>query len=160
MIVYIVALAEAAFYLLAVPVHLAVRLDGLTAGAGVALFDGRAALRKAGTRREKAGGGPGLRAVWPVLRRLRFERVELTGRVSLGDAAATALACGLLNGAGRCLAARADALRIEVTPVFSDAPRLELRGMLRARAAQIILAVIRSRKGRILSWTSIPSRAS
>ena len=60
MIVYIVALAETALYLLAVPVHLAVRLDGLTAGAGVALFDGRAALRRAGAKREKRGGGPGL----------------------------------------------------------------------------------------------------
>lgn len=164
MLVYLIAIVEVLFYMLSVPVNLAVRVQGLRAGTGVAAFDGHAARRRAGRalRAEGESGGrkPGFRAVWLVLRRVRFDRVELVGRVSLGDAAGTALLCGGLNGLGRSLAGRAERLRVDVRPVFSDELCLEFRGMLRARTGQIMLAVLREMKGRINPWTSIRSRAS
>ena len=154
MIVYVVALLEALVYLAAIPVDLVVSADGLTARAAVSAFGLRP--RPGGGK----GGGPGFSEVWPVLRRLRFERVALTGQVSLGDAAATALLCGALNGAGRCLRARPDRLHVAVTPVFSGDIRVELRGMLRARTGRIALAIVQSRKGRIMEWINTRSKAS
>ena len=58
MIVGLVALMDALFYLLAVPVHLAVRLDGLRTGAGLSVFERRAARRRA-ERKLKIGSGGG-----------------------------------------------------------------------------------------------------
>ena len=161
MIVYIVAAAQALVYLLSIPVNVALRLEGLKSGSGVAVFDRGAAVHRALIALSgKQGKGPSLRRVWPVLRRVRFDRIELTGRVSLGDAAATALFCGALNGLGRSLRGRARLLRVGVQPDFSDELRLELRGMVSARSGQIMLAAIRAMKGRIHPWTSIRSRAS
>lgn len=164
MLVYLIAFGEMLFYLLSVPVNLAVRVKGLRAGTGVAAFDVVAARRRAGrvlrVGNNTDGKKPGFHAVWPVLRRMRFDRVELVGRVSLGDAAATALLCGGLNGLGRSLAGRAERLRVDVRPVFSDELTFELRGMLRARTGQIMLAVLRTMKGRIHPWTSIRLKAS
>lgn len=162
--IFIIAVIESLFYILAIPVNVAVRLDGLRFGSGVAAFDAVAARHRAlaalAGKNRKRRGGQSFSNIWPILRRLRFERVELTGRVSLGDAARTALLCGALNGLGRGLRARADRLRVDVRPDFSDAPRFELRGMVCARTGQIMLAAIRARKGRFFSWTSIPSKAS
>ena len=164
MFVYLVALLQALLYLLSIPVNLAVRVKGLKAGTGLAVFDGIAARRRAArslsSGNDVEGKGPGFREIWPILRRMRFDRVELVGRVSLGDAAATALLCGGLNGLGRSLAGRAERLRVDVRPVFSDELAFELRGMLRARTGQIMLAVLRTMKGRIHPWTSIRLKAS
>lgn len=151
MLVYIVAVMESLFYLLAVPVHLCLALDGGRVGAGIAAFDPVAALKRSRRRLESSGEdsgeGPGFRQVWAVLRRLRFDSLELTGQVSLGDAAATAMACGGLNGLGRCLRNRARRMRVDVKPDFSDHLQLTLRGMACARTGQIILAVYRIKKG-------------
>lgn len=161
MIVYIVAAAQALVYLLSIPVNVALRLDGLKSGSGVAAFDrGAAAHRAMAALSGGQGGGPAFRRVWPVLRRVRFDRIELTGRVSLGDAAATALLCGALNGLGRSLRGRASRMRIAVQPDFSDELHLELRGMASARSGQIMLAAFQAMKGRFHPWTSIRSRAS
>ena len=54
----------------------------------------------------------------------------------------------------------AERLRVDVRPVFSDELAFELRGMLRARTGQIMLAVLRTMKGRIHPWTSIRLKAS
>ncbi len=146
--VYLVALLEALFYLSRVPVNLALAFDldmGLKLGAGVSAFERRYARRRALKRLsspDAGGDGPDARTVWRVLRRMRFERVELTGRVALGDAGLTALLCGALNGLACAAAGHADRVRSRVAPDFSNAFRLELRGMLRARTGQIIIAII------------------
>lgn len=149
MLPYIVALAEALFYLWSVPVTLAVVMDsgtGLRPGVGVSAFVRHRARRRAladlaGGAGEGSGGlDPG--AVRRVLRRVRFDRLELTGRASLGDAAATALLCGALNGLGCGLRGRAAALRVAVRPDFSNDFRVELRGMLTAPAGKVIAAAL------------------
>lgn len=147
MLPYIVAAAEAAFYLLCVPVNLALAVDGgagLRVGAGVSLFARYRARRRAVSDLAEPNGrrgGPGRGRLWRAARRLRFERIELTGRVSLGDAAATAVLCGALNGAACALRPRTDALRAAVRPDFSGACRLELRGVLTARAGRVAAAL-------------------
>lgn len=155
MLVYLVAALEAFFYLCAVPVGLVVRIEGVRARVGVSLFDAVPVRRGSAS-----GGGPGARRGWAVLRRLRFDDVELTGSVALGDAAATAVACGGLNALGRSLRGRTRRMRVAVKPDFSDRVHVELCGMLRARTGQIILAVLITVKGRIRLWKSIRSRAS
>lgn len=153
MMVYVVALLDALIYLSAVPVCAAFCLnlrDGLRAGAGVGAFQSRGALRRA--RRQMARGGPvsigpniGPGAALRFVRGLRVDRVSLQGRLGLGDAAATALACGALTALGAALRGRAASLEVDVAPLFDvDAPTGELRGMIRARAGQIIIAAARS----------------
>lgn len=145
---YIVALAEALFYLWSVPVTLAVVMDsgtGLRLGAGVSAFVRHRARRRALSDLSAAhggSGGPDRGAMLRVLRRVRFDRLELTGRASLGDAAATALLCGALNGLGCGLGHRAGVLRVAVRPDFSNDFHLELRGMLTARAGKVIAAAL------------------
>ena len=152
----LVAIVEALFYLFNVPVCVALAVDdktGLRVGTGMSAFAGRPARRRAlrslmapGTK--KPGPRPG--QVWAVLRRLRIRRLEVSGRVALGDAAATALCCGLLTGAVCGLRGRAAAFRADVRPDFSNDFRVELRGMLTARAGDIMIAVLFGRqRGRI-----------
>lgn len=172
MIVGIVAAAEAVFYLLAVPVHLALCLggaEGLRFGAGVSAFERRAARRRAmenlGKRRAGRQSSPGVRRAWAFARSLRLERVSLRGSVCLGDAAATAMACGVLNALACGLRGRAARLEADVRPDFSSPDvRVELSGMVSARAGQIMLAAAKTAyhdiKGRIHPWTSIRSKAS
>ena len=145
----IVALAEALFYLLCVPVNLALVLEdgaGLKVGAGVSAFAGWRARRRAlsdlsgENGHKKSGPEPG--RVWAVLRRVRFERLEIYGSVGLGDAAATALLCGALNGMACGLRGRAGRFRADVRPDFSNDFRVALSGMLTARTGQIIRAII------------------
>ena len=84
MLVYLIAIVEVLFYMLSVPVNLAVRVQGLRAGTGVAAFDGHAARRRAGRalRAEGESGGrkPGFRAVWLVLRRVALSFGVCSGR--------------------------------------------------------------------------------
>lgn len=153
MLVYLVALIEAFAYVSAVPVCAAFCLslrDGLRVGAGVGAFDSRGALRRA--RRQMARGGRrrakarvDARMALGTLKRLRFERVSLCGRLGLGDAAATAVACGGVTALASALRGRAASMEVDVAPLFdADAPTAELRGMIRARAGQIIVAAARS----------------
>ena len=154
MLVYIVAILEALAYLGAVPVCAAFCLStegGLRAGTGVGVFERRFALRKARRASRspivKKGKGRrgGLRRTLAVLRRLRGTSLILWGRLGLGDAAATAVACGALRALGPALAARTGQVDIAVVPVFDSAePHVELQGMIQVRFGQIIAAGVRS----------------
>ena len=182
MLVYIIAILEALAYVGAVPVWVAFCLStegGLRAGTGVGVFERRFALRKAreASRSPIAKEGRSrkgdLRRTLAVLKRLRNAGIRLRGRLGLGDAAATAVACGALQALGPALAARAGRVDIAVTPDF-DSPELhiELQGMIRVRVGQIISAGVRSGMDALLhsgkrdlirrgfKWTSIPSKAS
>ena len=177
MLVYLIAALEAAFYLMAVPLNAALRFEsrgGPHWGLGLSAFAPGRAARQAGRRlrllksRKRRGlSREKLRLVTGFLRALKPEEARLTGRVSLGDAAATALFCGGLNALGQGLRGPAPAVRVNVRPDFSGAARVELQGMIRVRAGQIILAAARTgavyigrnMKGRA-TWTSIPSRTS
>ena len=152
MIVYLVAVAQSMLYLAAVPVCAAFCVSsrqGLRAGTGAGAFAGRGALaraRRAMAKKARRRGKPGLRyrRILSLLKRLKILKITLRGAVSLGDAAATALACGAMEALAASLRGRAEALEIRVTPDFSGDMRLELQGMIRARAGQIILAAARS----------------
>ena len=149
MLIYLIAVIEMLFYLLAVPVRVMLRVKGLRAETNVTLFDIPLSGKKKSSRK-----------LLHVIRNMRFERIVLTGRVSLGDAAATALLCGGLEGLMRCLAGRTKHLRVEVQPVFSNEQMFDIRGIIRARTGQIMWAALREMKGRFDPWTSIRSRAS
>lgn len=147
MLVYLVFLLEALVYLAAVPVCAAFCVSserGLRAGAGIGLFQSRGALRRA--RREMLGGPRrrrrgDYRQALGLARRLRLSRFCLRGQIGLGDAAATALVGGALAALlGAALRSRTDALEIRLAPDFSGELRVELRGMIRARAGQIMIA--------------------
>lgn len=153
--VYLIAAAEALFYLCAVPVNLAVRVDGLRSGAGLSAFEGRVAVRRARQALIGKNGkeGPEPRRVLRVLRRVRLERATVAGRAALGDAAATALFCGGLRALLGALPVKR--LRVDLRPDFSaDRFALELSGMFRARSGQIILATLIVLTEEAFSWTS------
>ena len=174
MLVYIVALLEALGYLSAVPVCAAFWLsagDGLRFGVGVAAFERRFAMRRARRAglhpkgKPKRGQRGVSRQLWRSLSNLRGLGFSLRGSLGLGDAAATALACGLLRSLAAALGIRADRVVIDVAPLFdSPEPRAELQGMIRVRTGQLITAVALSRfnamNRRIAEWTSIRSKAS
>ncbi len=173
MLVPFIALVDALAYLGAVPVCLAFCAEGGAVprfGVGLSAFDEAAALRRA--LRELARPSPRRRRnqktsplVWRILKDLRPDRFALWGRVGLGDAAATALACGALRALAAAPGLRARESEIDLAPEFAaDAPRVAVRGMLRARAGQIILAAARGeitrKKERFIQWTDARSKAS
>lgn len=155
--ILLTALIESLIYLASVPICAAFWLSterGLRYGVGVSAFARGTAVRRARRYRPRgrSGGGIGARAVWQAVRRLRGARVRVEGRVGLGDAAATALACGALRALGAGRAA------VDVTPVFDgDGLCLELTGMIRLRSGQIIGAMagnqIENIRRRIARWT-------
>ena len=171
MLVYLIALFQALMYLAAVPVCAAFCLsagDGVRLGVGVSVFERRFALRRARRfdafppKKPKRRGG---KRAWGVLRNLRGLGVGLRGRLCLGDAAATALACGALRALAAALGTRARRVEIDIDPEFSSAEfRVELQGMIRVRAGQIITAAARSGfdkiNRRVAQWTSTPSKES
>jgi len=170
MLVYLVALVQSLAYLGAVPVCAAFRLDigdDVRLGVGLAAFERRFALRRAERRltapaRRRRRGGTGL---WRAARRLHGADIHLSGALGLGDAAATAMACGLLRAATPALAARAGRVRVDVRPLFDAAgPRVALEGMIRARAGQVITALAASQidqlSRRFSRWTSTRLKAS
>ena len=140
---------------------------------GFSAFERRFALNAA-LRRLARGPKPGKRPpvgrLAKALRRLKPE-ITLRGRLNLGDAAATALACGALRsleaaqrgaapalwgvlsaqrgaasaqrGAAPAQRGAAPALRLRVVPEFQGEPGVELQGMIRARAGKIIYAALR-----------------
>lgn len=180
MIVYLIAAAQALFYLASVPLHLAVCLrtrGGLRIGVGVSAFERRfalnAALRRLARgpgRKPKPGKKPPVGRLAKAIRRLK-PQITLRGRLNLGDAAATAMACGALRsleaalwgvlpaqrdaipaqrgavpvqwGAAPAQRGAAPALRLRVAPEFQGEPGVELQGMIRARAGKIIYAALR-----------------
>lgn len=172
MLIYIIAIADALIYLSAVPLCAAFCLTtagGLRLGVGLGAFERRFALRRARRYRRlrlKAKRRRGsLKRARYGLRLLRGAGISLRGSLNLGDAAATALACGTLRALASGLGLPADRLEIDVTADFSaSGPLAELQGMIRVRAGQIITAAARSGIDdivrRIEKWTDIPSKAS
>ena len=162
MLVNVIALLEALFYLCAIPVNLAVRLKDFRAGAGLSAFEWRVARRRAERDiAENAKGqkkGPGYWRALKLLGRLRIDRARLSGRVALGDAAATALACGGLIGLARAFSGRVGCMEVDVRPDFGGGVAVELDGMIRARSGQIILAAIRVIIEEAFPWTTIRSK--
>ena len=154
MLVHIVALLEALAYLCAVPVCVAFCVSGeggLRAGAAAGTFNTRAALRRARRqmdRGKRRNGRPKVpvKRLLRLFRRLRFERVSVKGVLGLSDAAATALLCGAITALGAALRGRAASLEVDIAPAF-DGPRAEVRGIIRARVGQIILAAIQTTGG-------------
>ncbi len=152
MLVCLVALVQAFIYLAAVPVCAAFCVSshsGLRAGAGAGAFGGRGALRRARRSMAKRRGKrrrltPDPVRILRLLRRLRLTGFTLRGTVALSDAAATALACGAIEALAAALRGRTEALQVRVTPDFSGRPGLEIQGMIRVRAGQIILAAAQS----------------
>ena len=173
MLIYIVAIIETFLYLGAVPVCAAFCLTwrgGVRLGVGVGAFERRFALKMARrksrllTLKPNERDKTGLRLTWQTLRRLRGAGITLRGTLCLGDAAATALACGTLNALGAALGAEAARVDIDVRPTFNAwEPEAALQGMIRARAGQIIIAAAKSGmdsiKRRFAQWKSIPSKA-
>lgn len=166
MLVYAVALAQALAYLGAVPLYLALRLragDGFKWGVGFSAFERRFALRNLKPRAAKKRGAKiKPRLAWDFARRLRVERVSVRGRLSLGDAAATAMACGALRALSGGLRA-GGTVAVDVAPDFdAAAPRAELQGMVRVRSGQVIIAAARCgldyANGRIAQWKSTRSK--
>lgn len=157
--ILLAAVIETLIYLAAIPVNGAFVLStahGLRFGVGVSVFGLGGALRRA--RRYRTGGkdGPGLS--WDVVRRLRGARIRVRGALGLGDAAATALACGALRALG------AGGAAVDVTPVFDgDGLCLELQGMIRLRSGQIMWAMAMSQleniRRRIARWTDTRLKA-
>ena len=174
MLVWLVAIVQALGYLLAVPVCAAFCLStagGLRFGLGLGAFERRFALRRAWRaslkpkKRRNRREGHGATRAFRALGRLRGVGFSLRGSLGLGDAAATAMACGLLQALAAALGSRAARVEVDVVPLFNAAePRAELQGMIRVRAGQIITATavsyIEDLNRRIAKWTDIPSKAS
>ena len=153
------------FYFAMIPLHFAliVRINGHTDfGAGLSAFEGRYALRSARMRAcgekkhwpwkavgmdlEKAGIIPAVfHTAVHLLRHARVERLCLEGRISLPDAAGTALLCGgahVLLGMLAPFAAQ-NALRVRLQPDFTAAGSDVLfSGMVSIRTGHIILAAL------------------
>lgn len=156
MAVSLTALAALLFYLGAVPVKIALFVKisgGTTLGAGVAIFEGRfalrAALRRAGRKRSAAARPrlPGgalrtelLRAALRLVRHLRLEALRAQGRICSANAARTALICGC-----------AGALEGALTPIVPGAVRLQLQPDFSAGQSDATLCCILSlRAGHIM----------
>jgi len=165
--ILLTAILETLFYLLSIPLNAAFALstaDGVRWGVGVSAFDLSPALRRARAYRPvKRRRGGGAMPPWRLVWHLRGARIRLRGRLGLGDAASTALACGALRGLASALAARAGRVEVDVTPVFAGEVCLELTGMIRLRAGQIMTAIVKDQidniHRRIARWTSIPLKA-
>ena len=181
MIVYWVAAAELLFYLSAVPLRMAFYLragNELRFGAGVGAFERRFARRRAwshlmspqtrrsGKWRPKARHIPALfHLAWQFIRHLHIDQLSLQGRLSLGDAANTALLCGGLQALESALRPVCPQVHLSVHPAFNaDAVHLELQGMISARSGQIMFAAVISvldyANGRITQWIDTRLKAS
>ena len=161
MLVPTVAALEALFYLSQMPLFLAFRLtwrDGLRFGAGAALVNARAAMARAEgaarAGRQARGLRPDRRFLRGFVRRLRAEEIRVTGKLCLGDAAATALGCGAAGALQGGLGARADRVSVTIEPDFGDRPGLALWGMVTVRAGHIIAAAAGSGLERLRAWAS------
>ena len=165
-----VAALDALFYLYHLPLCLAFRLawrDGPRLGAGFAPADRRAAMaraeRAAASVEKPRRAKPPRRLSIYLLRRAHLDEARITGSLCLGDAAATALACGALEALGCGLRASVPRLEVRLRPDFSGAhPSLDARGMIVARAGHIMTAIARyafgAVIGRMKAWTSTPLR--
>lgn len=163
--VWIAAIAAFLFYLNAIPVKFALILytDGRPGfGAGLAPFEGRFALRSANRRARGAKKRPArkkngrarahsaalhgaLKAGRYLLRHLKLDSLRVWGRVSMPDAAQTALLCGCARALEGALApiAPPGAVRFSLQPDFSGGNSdVTLCGMVSLRTGHIILAAL------------------
>ena len=164
-------------YFFCIPVVLAVRIRTTPTpgfGAGIALFEGRFALRQAEKRinakkkrssRIKIFSGmeksSALRTLKYLLRHTKIENLSLRGSIGMDDAAATALICG---GAEAVKAAMlpfdwAKRISLDLSPDFSGGrSEIEFTGMFSMRAGHIICTALRCAvylaKGRTAKWKS------
>jgi len=173
-----VTAAVALFYLSAIPIHVAFRLQlggGSRFTLGISIFEPRFALRRAaGTRADFVPPKPpenlritdALSAAKAALKHLKLESARIDGRLGTDDAALTAMICGSVSSIGcalRCAAGRK--IRIGLTPDFSaDRLRAELSGMICVRAGHIMIAALMGAlqygSRRLKEWTSIPLKVS
>ena len=158
--IILTALIEALIYLASIPLCGAFALStegGVRFGVGVSAFDLRRALRHARRCRpvRSRRGKNGANQAWQILRRLKGARIGLQGRLGLGDAAATAILCGLIGGLSRALRGRVRRMRVDVRPDFaSEQAAVEMSGMIQARSGQIILAAIMILTEEAFPWIS------
>jgi len=142
--IYAAALATLAFYAANVPLCFAFSLkagEGLQFGFGLSAFRTGPALTRARAKKPISSGAakklpkPPMRfvlfAALNVLR--RAERLSVRGHLGTGDAASTALLCGMLS------AILAPFSESEILPSF-DRAQLELSGIIEIRAGNIIRA--------------------
>ncbi len=164
MTVGLAAIATFLFYFNAIPVKLALllRVTGTTSvGTGVAIFEGRFALRMAGRKaaskslykkEHKAALAPKIKllpslakALFYLLRHLKLEQLEAHGKISLSKASQTALICGcthMLEGALSPFVP-ANAVHLDLTPDFSSGHSdFTLQCMISLRTGHIILAAL------------------
>ena len=174
-----IPIAVALFYLGAVPVKLAFRLqagDGFTFRFGISVFESRFALRRTLSPPKTPPKIPGFlqklnwkNALKSARRTLRFlihhtklEEFSLDGFFGTGDAAVTALVCGGISAIGHTLRGIfGRKISVGLTPDFSGGSlRAELHGMISVRVGHIMLAALLGAleygSGRLKSWTSTP----
>jgi len=173
----LIAAAVSAFYLAAIPIHIAVRLRigaDNHFGLGVSLFHSASAVQQSmkpfkPPKKRKSMKKPhpvdALASAKSALSHIRFDRLSLDGVLGTDDAAVTALICGGASALGCALLRTADGhLHLNLRPDFSSAHlRIELTGMITLRAGHIITAALSGAyqygSRRFKAWTSIPSRA-
>lgn len=164
-------------YFACIPVEFAlkIRTDGqFRFGAGIAVFEGRFALRQAEKRMlgmkkrfpwEKIGMDAkkirSLGALKYLFRHLKIEIICISGSIGAPDAAATAMICGGAEAVKCAIAPFAWSKRIAVnlSPDFSGgASRFQFSGMVSVSAGHIIctalLCAVYLARGRIEKWKS------
>jgi len=177
MAVWIAAAVVFLFYFASIPVELALRIDarpGLRFGAGIAVFEGRFALRQAekrinGEKKHLPWGRfsmdaekrPIFRALKYLFRHLKIENLTISGSISLQDAAATAMVCGWAEAAyAAILPFRwSEHVSMRLSPDFSGGRSdLKFSGMVSANAGHIIcaalLCAVYLAEGRFEQWKS------
>lgn len=161
MAVGLTALTAFLFYLGAVPVKIALFAkisDSATFGAGIAIFEGRFALRaalKRAKRKKPRRSRPSLpsgdllaelvRAAFRLLRHLRVEELWAQGRVCSANAAHTALICGCADALEGALApvTPPGTVLLRLQPDFSAGQSdVFLRCILSLRAGHIMSAAL------------------
>lgn len=181
MLVPLAAAAVGLAYFAAVPVKIAFVLRpgaGARFGLGIAAFEGRFARRAAegrlarprARRKKPAFDKKILKLILELLRTVRYllrhAELDVRGRLGLGDAALTALACGSAGAlAAAARAATGAHLRAEIAPDFGEMrPSGEITGIITLRAGHIMLAAligaIDYSHGRLSAWTDTRSKTS
>ena len=169
MLIPLVAIAQLMLYLASIPLCGAFSLstrNGLRLGVGVSAFERGVALRRArqGRPLPKPRDRMDPKRSWQVVKRLRGADIRLHGSLGLGDAAATAWACGALRALAAALGAHAGRVEVDVAPRFDGADlHVELTGMIRLRTGQIMSAIARDGidhiHRRIAQWTDTRLKA-
>lgn len=166
----LVPLAVFLFYLAAIPVHCALKLDSRGVSVGVSIFVRQFAVQNARpiphSQRKKHKKPPillFLRAMRAFIAHLHPSECAFTGAIGIGDAASTALVCGVLGMLDRSLHPVAPCVRIQIAPDFSQSG-VQITGILSARAGNIMLAALFGAQiylsGRIQTWKSTRLKAS